>query len=88
MATTPVAIPDVSTRLDDDDLRWRRRLALAKALRLTLVLPLLFALVGFALDERAMATFAAFGTFALLGLADFGGPLRQRAGAHSPRGPR
>ena len=42
------------------------------------VLPAVFAVTGWALDDKAMATFSSFGTFALLGFADFGGPVRRR----------
>ena len=57
------------------------RLILRRALRTAVVVPIVFAAVGFGLDRTSMATFAAFGCFAMLGLTDLGGPLWRRAAA-------
>jgi uncharacterized membrane protein YccC len=53
-------------------------LALRRAARGAIVMPALFAVGDRVLANPALATFAAFGTFALLVLVDFAGPLRQR----------
>jgi uncharacterized membrane protein YccC len=62
---------------------WLRRhdrgfAALRRAGRTAIVMPLLFALGVEVLEDAAVATFAAFGSFAMLLLVDFGGPLRDR----------
>ena len=49
-----------------------------RALRVALVTPALFALFLVVLDDRNAASFATFGSFALLAMVDFGGPLRRR----------
>ena len=49
-----------------------------RALRVALVTPALFALFLVVLDDRNAAPFATFGSFALLAMVDFGGPLRRR----------
>jgi uncharacterized membrane protein YccC len=59
------------------------RLILRRALRVAVVVPIVFALVGFGLDRTSMATFAAFGSFAMLGLTDLGGPLWRRAAGYA-----
>lgn len=57
-------------------------MALRRAARTAIVLPLVFGLCLVVLDRKDMAVFAAFGSFALLALADFGGPTRTRATAY------
>ncbi len=52
--------------------------ALRRAARTAIVMPLLFAFGTQVLDNPNLATFAAFGSFAMLLLADFGGPMRDR----------
>ena len=52
--------------------------ALRRATRTAIVMPLLFALGTQVLHNANVATFAAFGSFAMLLLADFGGPMRDR----------
>lgn len=66
-----------------DVVRWLRGhdrgfAALRRAGRTAIVMPLLFALGVEVLEDAAVATFAAFGSFAMLLLVDFGGPLRDR----------
>lgn len=52
--------------------------ALRRAGRTAIVMPLMFAFGTQVLHNPAVATFAAFGSFATLLLADFGGPMRDR----------
>ncbi len=52
--------------------------ALRRATRAALIMPALFALAGPVLGNPALATFAAFGSFAMLLLVDFGGSIRNR----------
>ncbi|MGW1259625.1 FUSC family protein [Streptomyces sp. NPDC002513] len=52
--------------------------ATRRAVRTALVLPALFALCGQVIGSPTMATFAAFGTFSMLLLVDFTGPMVQR----------
>ncbi len=66
-----------------DPLDWlalhdRGYIALRKAARTAIVMPLMFAFGDKVLDNPQTATFAAFGSFALLLLADFSGPMRER----------
>ena len=56
--------------------------ALRRAPRTAVVLPLVFALSIVVLDRKNMAIFASFGSFAMLGLADFGGPPWARVAAY------
>jgi uncharacterized membrane protein YccC len=56
----------------------RGYIALRKAARAAIVMPLMFAVGDKVLDNAQIATFAAFGSFALLLLADFSGPMRER----------
>jgi uncharacterized membrane protein YccC len=58
-------------------------LALRRAGRAALLLPALFALGEKVLDNAQLATFAAFGTFAMLGLVDFEGRMRDRLQAQA-----
>jgi uncharacterized membrane protein YccC len=62
---------------------WLRRhdrglAALRRATRAALIMPAAFALCGPVLDKPVLATFAAFGSFAMLLLVDFGGSIRNR----------
>lgn len=57
-------------------------LILRRALRVALVLPILFYVVTNVLGLEYGASYAAFGTFALLAFADFGGPTRDRLRAY------
>ena len=56
--------------------------AAMRALRATIVIPTLFALTYKVIGDLQMATFAAFGSFATLVLASFGGTRRDKAIAH------
>jgi uncharacterized membrane protein YccC len=60
----------------DGDLRATRRAA-----RTAIVIPALFALGSQVIGNPSAATFAAFGSFAMLLLADFGGTLAERLAA-------
>ena len=53
--------------------------ALRRACRAALVMPLMFALGDVVIGDPALATFAAFGSFAMLLLVDFSGPMRRPA---------
>lgn len=56
--------------------------SLRRAARVALVVPVIFAIFLNGLDNSVAALFAGFGSFALLGFADFGGAPRQRGGAY------
>jgi len=56
--------------------------AAMRAVRATIVMPALFALTYKVIGDLQMATFAAFGSFATLVLASFGGSRRDKAVAH------
>jgi uncharacterized membrane protein YccC len=56
--------------------------AAMRAVRATIVMPPLFALTYKVIGDLQMATFAAFGSFATLVLASFGGTRRDKAIAH------
>ena len=58
------------------------RVILRRALRLAVVLPLTYVFVLYGLGLAAGAPYAVFGTFALLGFSDFGGPTPDRARAY------
>jgi hypothetical protein len=60
---------------------WSKAAAF-RALRATLVIPSIFALTYEVIGNLQMATFAAFGGFATLVLASFGGSRRQKLIAH------
>ncbi|MEW2463793.1 FUSC family protein [Streptomyces sp. NPDC046994] len=64
-------------RAHDPELAATRR-----AGRTALVMPALFALCGQVFGSPTMATFAAFGSFAMLLLVEFTGPMVQRLRAH------
>ncbi|HTW18816.1 MAG TPA: FUSC family protein [Mycobacteriales bacterium] len=62
---------------------WLRRrdsdlVALRRAARAAVVMPAMFAIGDKVIGDPTLATFAAFGSFAMLLLADFGGSLLQR----------
>src|SRR5580658_1626152 len=61
--------------------KWSTPAAM-RALRATIVMPALFALTFEVIGNLQMATFAAFGSFATLVLASFGGTRRDKAIAH------
>ncbi|HKE78684.1 MAG TPA: FUSC family protein [Solirubrobacteraceae bacterium] len=58
-------------------------LALRRATRTAVVMPAMFALGEKVIGNPAVATFAAFGSFALLLLVDFPGPMRARLQAQA-----
>jgi hypothetical protein len=58
--------------------RDRDLAALRRAGRAAIVMPAMFAIGKELIGNPALATFAAFGSFAMLLLVDFGGPLRER----------
>ncbi|MFE0332259.1 FUSC family protein, partial [Streptomyces sp. NPDC058960] len=64
-------------RARDPDLAATRR-----AGRTAIVMPALFALCGQVIGSPTMAAFAAFGSFSMLLLVDFSGPMVQRLRAH------
>jgi Fusaric acid resistance protein-like len=57
--------------------------ALRRAGRAALVMPAMFALGDVVIGNPALATFAAFGSFAMLLLVDFAGPMRARLQAQA-----
>ena len=57
--------------------------ALRRAGRAALVMPAMFALGDLVIGNPAVATFAAFGSFAMLLLVDFAGPMRARLQAQA-----
>ena len=57
--------------------------SLRRAARVALVVPLMAAFAGTIVGDPGAALFAVFGAFALLGLADFGGPTIPRARAYA-----
>ena len=57
--------------------------SLRRAARVAIVVPTLAAFAGAIVGNPAASTFAVFGAFALLGLADFGGPTIPRARAYA-----
>ncbi|MFZ0181184.1 MAG: FUSC family protein [Candidatus Dormiibacterota bacterium] len=60
-----------------------RRVALHRATRAAIVNPAVFALSLLVIRDLQVATFAVFGCFGLLVMADFGGPRRTRALAYA-----
>jgi uncharacterized membrane protein YccC len=64
----------------------RGLLALRRAGRSALVMPAMFALGDKVIGNPQLATFAAFGSFAMLMLVDFGGTLRDRLQAQATLG--
>ncbi|MFZ0041339.1 MAG: hypothetical protein WAK93_08535, partial [Solirubrobacteraceae bacterium] len=72
-------------------LRWLRAhdpglAALRRASRTALIMPAMFALAGEAIGNPVLATFAAFGSFAMLLLVDFTGTIRERLQAQATLG--
>jgi uncharacterized membrane protein YccC len=63
--------------------RDRDFVALRRAGRTAIVMPALFAVGDKVIENPVLATFAAFGSFAMLLLVDFGGPLRERLQAQA-----
>lgn len=61
---------------------WMRRHAVGNGLRTALVGSLAFSFGHWVLQDLQFAVFATFTAIALLGIADFGGPLRDRAHAN------
>jgi hypothetical protein len=73
---------------DVSAVRWLRErdrglVALRRAGRTALVMPAMFALGVEVIGNQALATFAAFGSFAMLLLVDFAGPMRARLQAQA-----
>jgi len=69
-------------------LRWlgqrdRGFAALRRATRTAIVMPVMFALGDKVIGNPQLATFAAFGSFAMLLLVDFGGPMAERLQAEA-----
>ena len=69
-------------------LRWlgqrdRGFVALRRATRAAIIMPAMFALGDKVIGNPQVATFAAFGSFAMLLLVDFGGPMAQRLQAQA-----
>ncbi len=69
-------------------LRWlgqrdRGFAALRRATRAAIIVPAMFALGDKVIGNPQVATFAAFGSFAMLLLADFGGPMAERLQAQA-----
>ena len=73
----------MSSYLHDPD-----RTILHRALRVAIVMPLLFAFGLLVLHDRQFALIAAFGSFSALAMADFMGPRRSRLLAHLGAGRR
>ena len=65
-------------RVNDPDL-----LLLRSAARAAIVMPSVFAVADQVIGDPQLATFAAFGSFALLVLVEFGGPFRSRLIAYA-----
>src|ERR1700688_5172554 len=68
-------------------LRWlgqrdRGFAALRRATRTAIIMPAMFALGDKVIGNPQLASFAAFGSFAMLLLVDFGGPMAERLQAH------
>jgi uncharacterized membrane protein YccC len=66
-----------------EPVQWLRRkdrnfLALRRAARTAIVMPALFSVGTKVIGNSNIATFAAFGSFAMLLLVDFAGPMRER----------
>jgi uncharacterized membrane protein YccC len=83
VGTVLTALTSTSARREPPGWEWLRRhdhgfTALRKASRAALIMPALFALCGPVLGNPVMATFAAFGSFAMLLFVDFGGSIRYR----------
>src|SRR5437588_1988896 len=57
-------------------------LSLRSATRAAIVMPAVFAIADKVIQQPQLATFAAFGSFAMLVLVEFGGPVRSRLVAY------
>ena len=84
----PATGPNRTTRHDPSAVRWLRErdrgfAALRRAGRTAIVMPAMFALGDVVIGNPAFATFAAFGSFAMLLLVDFAGPMRARLQAQA-----
>src|SRR2546430_6816192 len=69
-------------------LRWLGRrdrgfAALRRATRTAIIMPAMFVLGDKVIGNPQLATFAAFGSFAMLLLVDFGGPMAERLQAEA-----
>src|SRR5258708_16799333 len=69
-------------------LRWRGQrdrgfAALRRATRTEIIMPAMFVLGDKVIGNPQLATFAAFGSFAMLLLVDFGGPMAERLQAEA-----
>ncbi|MGA8415764.1 MAG: FUSC family protein [Candidatus Dormiibacterota bacterium] len=84
-ATVPAAreVAPSSPRGSPDARSDVRRVALHRAVRAAVVNPLVFAVTLLVFRDLQIATFAVFGCFGLLVMADFGGPRRPRAAAYA-----
>ena len=83
-----MADSDRAPRRARQPLEWLRTrdrglLALRRAARTAIVMPAMFALGDKVIGNPIVATFAAFGSFAMLLLVDFGGPMRDRLRAQA-----
>jgi uncharacterized membrane protein YccC len=78
-------LPSLSPAGFWDELRSRDRglVATRRAARTAIVMPTMFALADKGIGNPIVATFAAFGSFAMLLLVDFGGSMRQRLEAQA-----
>src|SRR5580704_1289416 len=83
-ATVPAATEAAPTspRRSPDGTSGVRRVALHRAVRAAVVNPSVFAVTLLVFRDLQIATFAVFGCFGLLVMADFGGPRRSRAAAY------
>jgi uncharacterized membrane protein YccC len=76
-------IAAVTTRLPRLSIHDPGLVSLRSALRAALVMPAVFALANVVIGDPQLATFAAFGSFAMLVLVELGGPLHSRAVAYA-----
>src|SRR5579859_2526135 len=79
---TPAPVARLKPRLPDDP----GLAALRRATRAAIVIPAAFAFAKIVIGDLQVATFVSFGCFALLVMADFGGPRRPRAMAYVTTG--
>jgi uncharacterized membrane protein YccC len=82
---TPAPLPESAQKVTRSRLAWRpawSRPAVMRALRAVLVIPAVFALTYEGFGNLQMALFAAFGGFAHLIVASFGGSRRDKIVAH------
>jgi uncharacterized membrane protein YccC len=81
-----VSSATLAQRLQWLSARDRDLAALRRAGRAAIVMPAMFAIAEELIENPVVATFAAFGSFAMLLLVDFGGPLRERLQAQAALG--